>query len=273
MSNFVNNDGIWFSRTSREVSYPEDGNISCYQIEDESFWFENRNLLIEQALLENYSERWDKPSRFLDCGGGNGYVAKMIQDLGFETFLAEPGNGVFNAKKRGITNVYKCVIEDLPGDLIFDIIGFFDVLEHVENPRVLLREAAARLHEKGLLLLTVPAYQSFFSEDDELAGHFRRYSAAEISSLLNDTGFKVNHISYFFSFLLLPILFLRVIPYRLGFRKGSDLLQTGTVKRDHAPSLVIRKILNGICAIERFWIRKFNRLPFGSSIIVVASKR
>src|SRR5690242_17548935 len=35
--------GWWTSRTLSKVAYPEEGNSTCFMVEDTSFWFQHRN--------------------------------------------------------------------------------------------------------------------------------------------------------------------------------------------------------------------------------------
>ncbi|MGZ3775769.1 MAG: hypothetical protein ACXVCN_18785, partial [Bdellovibrio sp.] len=111
-------NGVWFSEESNVLNYPTSGNDICFQVEDHSFWFRNRNELIKQTLLHFNKET--KDLSFLDLGGGNGIVAKSCQDLGLKTYLAEPGAGAINAKARGIENVYCCTLNELPEELSFN---------------------------------------------------------------------------------------------------------------------------------------------------------
>ncbi len=70
-------DGIWFTDHNSAISYPEEGNDACFQVEDSSFWFKHRNACIAK-VVENY-----KPEgMFLDVGGGNGFVSSMLASKG-----------------------------------------------------------------------------------------------------------------------------------------------------------------------------------------------
>lgn len=91
-------NGIYYSRNIQDVSYPEDGYNRCFQIEENSFWFNHRNKCII-SVVEQYP-----PRGFLfDVGGGNGFVSLALQKEGFKTVLVEPGiSGVQNAKSRGL---------------------------------------------------------------------------------------------------------------------------------------------------------------------------
>lgn len=39
--NLIEKDGIFYSKNKGKISYPEDGNDTCFNIEDNSFWFKH----------------------------------------------------------------------------------------------------------------------------------------------------------------------------------------------------------------------------------------
>ncbi|HTZ28877.1 MAG TPA: methyltransferase [Streptosporangiaceae bacterium] len=75
------------------------------------------------------------------------------------------------------------------GDERFDLVCAFEVLEHIEDDATTLKEWATRLRPGGWLLLSVPAHQHRYAKADEMAGHFRRYDPAVMTSLLTSCGF------------------------------------------------------------------------------------
>src|SRR4051794_33846409 len=94
-------EGFWVSLSASEISYPEQGNDICFSMEESSFWFNHRNDCI-LAIARSFPPQ----GTFFDVGGGNGYVARAIQDAGFSAVVVEPGPaGARNAKKRGIACV------------------------------------------------------------------------------------------------------------------------------------------------------------------------
>lgn len=268
-----NVDGIWMANAIQEVSYPEGGHARCFQVEDRSYWFLHRNKIILQSL-SNHIKPLSNLGTFLDLGGGNGFVASAIQKSGVETYLVEPGMGCFNAKLRGLKNIYMCGIQDLPQSLNFDIIGMFDVVEHISEPVAFLRSAGVHLKTNGNLMITVPAYNFMFSQEDVIAGHFRRYTLKSLTAELELAGFEVTYSSYFFSILLLPIFVFRTLPFILKkhFGKNDRPLQVNP-KSDLVKESFLEKVINSILAIESKFIGKGGRLPFGSSILVVARKK
>jgi SAM-dependent methyltransferase len=71
-------------------------------------------------------------------------------------------------------------VSQLPRDRGFDVILYIDVLEHIEDDRAELREAAARLKPGGELIVLAPAHQWLYTPFDRAIGHFRRYSKASL---------------------------------------------------------------------------------------------
>jgi hypothetical protein len=123
-------DGYWRSIQSDSVSYPAWGNEACFAVEESSFWFRHRNDCILKAI-----ETFPPGAAFFDVGGGNGFVAKAIEDSGVDVVLIEPGlAGVRNALKRGVRHVV-CGTLGQAGflDRIIPSVGLFDVIEHIEN--------------------------------------------------------------------------------------------------------------------------------------------
>ncbi|MFH1107116.1 MAG: class I SAM-dependent methyltransferase [Candidatus Micrarchaeota archaeon] len=78
----------------------------------------------------------------------------------------------------------------------FDSAVLFDVLEHIEDQDLLLKNIAGRLKKGGVLVLSVPAFQALYSRHDKNIGHFRRYSKKSLRAILERNGFRVERIFY-----------------------------------------------------------------------------
>ncbi len=64
----------------------------------------------------------------------------------------------------------------------------------------------------------------YWSKEDDIAGHFRRYSLNEINTLLIESGYTVEFISYFFLNTCVYRYFLfRTIPTVLGLYKRANI--------------------------------------------------
>ncbi len=204
--------GIFTYSQSASVAYPEGGNLYCFQLEDDSFWFIHRNDCIASVV-----KRFPPDGAILDIGGGNGFVTKRILDDGFDAALLEPGKtGALNAKlSRHIPEVICSSLEDAvfpPSSL--SAVGCFDVIEHIESDHAFLMSVHSLLKPGGIFYATVPAYWLLWSLRDDTSGHYRRYNKNMIDDLLAP-NFEILYFTYFFGVLILPILFIRTLPFRL----------------------------------------------------------
>ena len=261
-------DGIWFSKGSRKISYPKEGNMNCYEIENDSFWFNHRNKCIIEAVV-----KFSSNEIFIDIGGGNGYVAKGLENNNIQNILIEPGiEGALNAKKRGLRNIICSTFEDAgikPNSC--KSIGLFDVVEHIKDDKLFLESIYSILADQGLIYITVPAYNFLWSKEDVEAGHFRRYSIKKIRRLLNAVGFEIEYSSYIFSILPIPIFLFRTIPSFFGLHKNSNDLNKH--KKEHSQEKgIITTILDKMSKKELNHIKHKKKIPFGGSCFIVARK-
>lgn len=259
--------GIWVAREQADVSYPSEGNADCFAIEDTSFWFRHRNNVIADLVKE-----FSPHDACFDIGGGNGCVSNALQAAGIDVALVEPGpEGARNAMRRGVSTVIQSTMEDAGfASGVLPSVGLFDVLEHVESDKEFLCAIHKFLKPGGRLYLTVPAYNFLWSADDDLAGHFRRYTSKTLTRQLVQSGFSISFCSYLFSFLVPPIFVLRSIPSRIGIRRN---VSAATTQKEHSAGpgftgALVQKCLDW--ELNRTKRRK--PIPAGSSCLVVATK-
>jgi SAM-dependent methyltransferase len=249
-----------------DVGYPADGNTWCAAVEDDSWWFRHRNRCLLE-IIRRFPPPTDTP--FYDIGGGNGIVAAALTEVGIPAVVVEPGeDGARNARARGLTA--KQATLETAGFAAGEIgaIGLFDVVEHVAHDVAFLTEARRYLRKGGRLYLTVPAYQALWSAEDVHAKHYRRYTRRSIRRALEAAGLKVEHASYMFAMLPLPILLFRSIPHRLGY---APPVTPNSMQRDHSARRGLSgAMLRGILELERVILRKAGGLPFGGSVVAVA---
>lgn len=261
-------DGIYRSIDSAAVSYPADGHDSCLMLEEDSFWFRHRNECIVRLVRRH---AFDGP--FLDVGGGNGYVAKRLQDEGFQVALLEPGEaGALNAHaRRGVDKVVCATIETAGfHDGAFGAIGMFDVIEHVDDDAAFLDRASRLLEPRGRFYATVPCHQWLWSHADVEAGHFRRHTVESMRKLLLPR-FDIDYISYFFAPLVAPQYLLRALPYRLGLGRDrpviSDRAAHGTAQG------MMSRAVGRVLAREASRIGAGERIAWGASCLLAARLR
>lgn len=265
----LDESGIYFSKSESEISYPEEGNEECMQLEESSFWFKHRNNIIAHKVKVDNREK-----TFFDIGGGNGFVAKRLQEESVEVVLVEPGKeGASNAKKRGVNSVVCSTLEDAGfKEEVMDAVGLFDVVEHIKDDVAFMKSINRYLKRGGRVYITVPAYKMLWSKEDDDAGHFTRYTLKTMNQLLIQSGFKIEYSTYFFSILPFPIFMFRTIPSLLGLNKKSNDLakhKDEHAEREGATSSFLDKVWRW----ELSKIAQKRRIAFGGSCFIVASKQ
>src|SRR6185437_3005242 len=106
---------------------------------------------------------------------------------------------------------------DVPFENAYDLIGMYDVLEHVADDARALGQIHKALRPDGGLLLTVPQHPALWSPADAHAQHHRRYTARRLTRLLHAAGFEIlTHTS--FQTTTLPFFAARALALRLTRR-------------------------------------------------------
>ena len=101
------------------------------------------------------------------------------------------GEGLLPAHCRVVTGT----LADLYDADEFDAILYIDVLEHIEDDRIELARAAARLARGGHLVVLAPAHRFLFTAFDREIGHFRRYCRKSLLAL-EPPGLRVETAFY-----------------------------------------------------------------------------
>ncbi|MBY9007920.1 MAG: class I SAM-dependent methyltransferase [Candidatus Lokiarchaeota archaeon] len=73
----------------------------------------------------------------------------------------------------------------------FNLIIMLDVLEHIKDDKIVLKEINRILKENGYLIITVPHRMKYYSDQDKIIGHYRRYELVQIIELLDNYNLKI----------------------------------------------------------------------------------
>ena len=235
-------------------------------LEENNFWFRSRNRLILWAL-DKYHPNFQS---LLEVGCGTGYVLSGVSEKfpyaalhGSEIFVAGLG---FAAARLPSVNFMQMDARSIPFQEEFDVIGAFDILEHVEEDERILMQISTALKPGGFMLLTVPQHAWLWSPIDEYACHVRRYDASGLHSKIVAAGFQIIRSTSFVT-TILPAMVLS----RLLQKKVSDK------KFDATAELKISPWLNSaffhLLGAELAAIKKGFNFPVGGSRLVVARKK
>lgn len=198
----------------------------------------------------------------LDIGCGDGFaVTELIKDK--NTLYVDAIDSRFTAKQLAefSTKYSHITFHDTYSSLrknSYNTIFLLDVIEHVEEDDLFLRRIMNDFALPGaLILITLPAFNSFFCSHDKKLGHYKRYNLVELKTLLNGNGLQIVSSGYLFSTLLLPRLFSVVIEKVFGYEKKN----TGVGRWNHGfwVSRITELALRGdnavILFVNRFGIK------------------
>ena len=158
---------------------------ALWTMEENHFWHQARNRWIVSHLRDRAVP---SGSRILEVGCGSGWVAGHLQRCGYRVTGIDTALVLVQKAAHRFPDVQFVAgqLENLavvdPGP--FDVIAFFDVLEHLDSPLGLLKTAVGFARPGALVAATVPAIASLFSVVDTLSGHKRRYDSGELLALL-----------------------------------------------------------------------------------------
>ena len=232
--------------------------------EAKSFWFRQRNALIVETLGRHAAGA----ASFLEIGCGNGYVLGAVREalphLDVAGAELHP-EGLAHARRR-LPDVPLLQLDArrLPFVGEFDVVGAFDVLEHIDDDRAALLSIHRALNRDGLLLITVPQHPWLWSAADDAARHRRRYSRRALRELLAATGFRVLLTTSFVS-TLLPLMAASRLAERMRSAPYDEM-------REHRSAERLGPLLERPLMLERALIRRGVSLPAGGSLLAVARR-
>jgi SAM-dependent methyltransferase len=235
-------------------------------LEAGNYWFEARNRLL-LWLADRYLP---KQAAYLEIGCGTGYQLKALYKAFPEWRLsateAQP-EGLLFARERVGADVTLMQMDacHIPFESEFDVVGAYDVIEHIEDDLCAVTEVYRALKPGGHFVVSVPQHMFLWSQFDELGFHYRRYGRGEMERLLESAGFTVID-SRSFNSLLLPVMALSRFGKRSGHAADVDVLDELRVPR------LLNDALGSVLQLECWASEKGVRWPAGGSRIVVAKK-
>lgn len=235
------------------------------RLEEANFWFRSRNQLIIWAI-ENYCPNFQS---LLEIGCGTGYVLSGVSKrfphstlYGSEIFIA--GLGCAYARFPS-AKFMQMDARNIPFKEEFDVIGAFDVLEHIEDDECVLAQVHAALKPHGFILITVPQHAWLWSSIDEYACHVRRYTASDLHQKIETAGFRIARSTSFVTTLLPAMMASRFLQGKVS---NGNFDATAELKISPWLNSLFSKFLNA----EFTLIKQGMNLPVGGSRLIVAKK-
>lgn len=243
-----------------------------YKLEESFWWFAGMRE-ITAALLDPILPVGDRMILDAGCGtGGNLAWLARYAGSGSVVGIDLVPTALDFCRRSGHRFLAQASATELPFDgETFDLVTSFDVLVQIPGEgadRQAMREMSRVLRPGGTAFVRTAAYSWMRSGHDEALGTQRRYSLAQLSRQMEETGFQVLRATYANS-LLLPVAMLRRLLLKpLGLAdRGSDVKPLPVWLKP------LNRRLTAVLQAEARWLRRpGSRLPAGLSAVCLAQK-
>jgi SAM-dependent methyltransferase len=228
---------------------------------DQLHWWYRARREVLAALIRRRALP-PRGGRILEVGCGTGHNLAMLAQFGaVEAIEVDPAARAVAEQRLG-RSVGSVPLPELDGvpERAFDLIGSFDVIEHIADDAAALASIARCLKPGGRFVMTVPAHGWMWSAHDVVNHHQRRYSKVGLKRLVQGSPLRLEALGYFNSLLFPLAVGARVAGKLTGKRDSDDKLPPGPLNR----------ALETVFAQEARLIGRVS-LPPGLSLFAVAS--
>jgi SAM-dependent methyltransferase len=230
------------------------------ELDERHWWYRARREILAELIRRDV--RLPAKARILEIGCGTGHNLAMLGEFGEVDALELDDEARAIAERRLRRKAMSAPLPELAGvaEKHYDLIGAFDVIEHIDNDAAAIASIASRLKPGGTFVMTVPAHQWMWSAHDVVNHHKRRYSKRALKRLIEESPLRLEKIGYFNS-LLFPL----ALAERLASKaRGKD---EADVKLPPRP---LNTALENVFAAERHLVGRLP-LPPGLSLFALAS--
>jgi len=230
--------------------------------------------------------------KVFDLGCSNGTVSYFLKKTGGKWIHADLDfENLITSKKILLNNLFLFPEDTIPlkGDQ-FDLVLALDILEHIEDESIILKEIKRILRNNGKVIISTPisgkyfilnSIKSMFGLTPEIYGHKREgYSLIKLKEILRMNGFQVLRSSTYAKFfvelfeIILNILFVKIN------KKKKSKLRSGEIspssEADINKNLLLFKIYSIFIYPIVCLITKIDKLLFfktGYATFIVAKKK
>lgn len=219
------------------------------------WYYQSKSRFLDRALPRTTATF----GRVMDVGAGSGFFSEMMVTSGrAQTAICVDPN--YSAEEVRDDSTFMKVIQATDDQIrSANLFLFIDVLEHVQDDLALLQNYVDKASHGAIFAISVPAFQSLWSNHDIFLEHYRRYRLPEISRVATSAGLRIILTEYWFSSLF-PLVYLYRRLKRESAEVKSDMIQ---------PRPTINQALRTACRVDTFLP---TRRLMGLSAFVLAEK-
>jgi 2-polyprenyl-3-methyl-5-hydroxy-6-metoxy-1,4-benzoquinol methylase len=258
------------------LSHAKNG-VNAIDWGDDPFMFGPRDYF-RNSLILNELRRFPKIHSVYDYGCGVGNMLFRLAGFGYNMTGSDISDNAINFVKQQISDrklgnqikVKQGIVETLHvKSNSFDAIWCCEVLEHIPQELPVAKFFYRILKPGGYGFISVPYGMQFWDDIDEYSGHYRRYSEAEIKTIFEKVGLKVERVIYWG--FPLNRLWDMLVYYRL-FRQKVTQNEKYSREFSWISSLLHRDDLIKLFSVIFHFDRLFNWTKLGKGIILVVKK-
>ncbi len=170
-----------------------------YELENDRNFFNLMKLGLRDIGFHDLPRERFAARRFLDVGCATGMLVEHMQGLGWQAKGVEicEASARYGRERRGV-DIALGTLEDLRfADASFSVVHFSHVIEHVPDPKAMLREVRRILTPDGMAIITTPNVNGFQARlfgrrwRSAIADHLTLFTRRTLRALLAETGFRV----------------------------------------------------------------------------------
>jgi SAM-dependent methyltransferase len=239
-----------------------------FEAEQRHFWFRGFRRFITPLIEEATAGR--SRVRLLDAGSGTGANLPFLQQYGTAFGLELFQRGIRFAHERGIPRLIQGSVTHLPmPDASLDVVLSFDVLYCLETPaeQAAIREMFRVVRPGGFVVINVAALDMLRGDHSALGGEVRRYTKSDLRRKLEQTGFRVQRLTYTNASLFPITATVRALQRLRG--EKADANNKGDF---YVPPAPINALFSGALALEATIVAAGIDMPVGSSLLCLAQK-
>jgi SAM-dependent methyltransferase len=246
------------------------------EMQRDHFWYRGRHRFLIHAI-RRFCRRISASGgagSAIDLGGGCGGWLQYLQQTEPSLFdRLALGDSSVRALQLAESVVgpdvdrYQIDLAQLPWQNRWDTAFLLDVLEHIPDDVGVLNQVTRTLRPGGYLFVTTPALNFFWSYNDELVHHVRRYARRDFSRLAAQSGLVLCQTRYFMTFLSPLLLLSRIKSPAIAEMSREQILEHQ--RRTHrVPPAPINNLLSFVFSLETP-LGHWYPLPWGTSVMAV----
>jgi len=238
-----------------------------YKHELNHWWFQSRRKVLD-IFLDKMIIDSKKSIIELGCGTG-GNLKYLFKDFN-EITGVELDTYSYKTAKLSCPNseILKLDINDLSSiKKKYQLVSILDVLYHesIKNPSLIIDQANKLNVNSGYILICEPAFKFLRGKHSKYVNEKRRFKKVELEKIVIESNYRIVFSSYW-GMTIFPILYVkRRIIERYFLKEKTEN------KSDFTNNSLLNWFFYYVMFLENRLIN-YLRLPFGSSILILAKK-